>query len=264
MQKFGYSLIIALALLMTLVEGSRLYAMLQANSGLHLAQSDCGTCHMSGKSVNAAQAGMLISSQETLCAKCHAAAIKLSHPSGFTPKTKLPPTYPLDWKGDLTCSTCHDIHGNRPGLMRETKLGKDLCLSCHDVQFFQKMRDGGASTMVGHLSSTAEVHVPTLDRYSRQCLECHGQKADPKLSTEIDRNGVLRHANSSVNHPIGVNYQKAAAFGGYRARAAVERKIVLPNGQVGCVSCHLGYSREHGKLVVDSARSTLCFECHDL
>jgi predicted CXXCH cytochrome family protein len=264
MKKSGFSLVIALVLLAMLAGGNRLYAMLIVNSSQHLAKSDCVSCHMAGKNVSQQQAGMLIASQEILCGKCHPTSLKISHPSGFTPLAKLPDTYPLDWKGDLTCSTCHDIHGSSPGLMRGTKQGKDLCLTCHDAKFFQKMRDGGSSMMVGHLSSGAEVNTPTLDAYSRQCLECHGRNGDPKLSTNIDRNGVLRHASSSVNHPIGVNYQKAAAFGGYRARAIVERKIILPNGQVGCVSCHLGYSKDHGKLVSGTASSTLCFECHDL
>ncbi|MDP3844458.1 MAG: cytochrome c3 family protein [Oxalobacteraceae bacterium] len=264
MKKSGFSLFVVVALFAMLAGGSRLYAMLVADSSQHLAKSDCAGCHMAGKNVSPQQAGLLIASQEALCGKCHPTALKISHPSGFTPQTKPPETYPLDWKGDLTCSTCHDIHGNSPGLMRGTSQGKDLCLTCHDPKFFQKMRDGGSSMMVGHLGSGSDVNTPTLDAYSRQCLECHGRNGDPKLSTNIDRNGVLRHASSSINHPIGVNYQQAAAFGGYRARAIVERKIVLPNGQVGCVSCHLGYSKEHGKLVSGTARSTLCFECHDL
>lgn len=264
MKKYGFKLLAALALLTLLALGSQLYAMLGANSGGHLAQSDCSTCHMEGKNVSAQQAGMLVASQESLCVRCHPSALKISHPSGFTPRTKPSPNYPLDWKGDLTCSTCHDIHASKPGLMRGTLQGKDLCLSCHDAKFFQSMRDGGSSMMVGHLSNGAGINAPTLDAYSRQCLECHARSGDPKLSTNIDGNGVLRHASSSVNHPIGVNYQKAAAFGGYRAKAIVERKIVLPNGLIGCVSCHMGYSREHGKLVSGTARSTLCFECHDL
>lgn len=264
MKKSGFSLFAAIALLVMLAGGNRLYAMLASDSSPHLAKSECAGCHMAGKNVSPQQAGMLTASQEALCGKCHPTALTISHPSGFTPKIKTPETYPLDWKGDLTCSTCHDIHGRSRGLMRGTSQGKELCLNCHDALFFRKMRDGGSSMMVGHLGSGSEVNTPTLDAYSRQCLECHGSNGDPKLSTNIDRNGVLRHASSSVNHPIGVNYQKAAAFGGYRPRAIVERKIVLPNGQVGCVSCHLGYSREHGKLVSGTARSTLCFECHDL
>lgn len=263
MKKYGFSLVVGLALLVLLIGGNRLYAMLGTNSSGHLAKSDCTSCHMAGKNVSAQQASMLIASQEALCRKCHPTALKLSHPSGFSPKGKPPETYPLDWKGDLTCSTCHDIHGSKPGLMRGSKQGKDLCLSCHDAKFFQKMRDGGSSMMVGHLSNGAEVNTPTLDSYSRQCMECHAGSGDQKLSSSI-RNGVLRHASNSVNHPIGVNYQQAGAFGGYRARAIVERKIFLPNGQIGCVSCHLGYSKEHGKLVSGTARSSLCFECHDL
>lgn len=264
MKKYGFSLVVALAVLVLLLGGNRLYAMLKTNSSQHLAKSDCTSCHMAGKDVSAQQAGMLTASQEALCGKCHPTALKISHPSGFTPKAKLPDIYPLDWKGDLTCSTCHDIHASNPGLLRGSEQGKNLCLTCHDAKFFQNMRDGGSSMMVGHLSNGAQINAPTLDAYSRQCMECHDRNGDPKLSSTIDRNGVLRHASSSVNHPIGVNYQKAAAFGGYRAQAIVERKIMLPNGQIGCVSCHLGYSKDHGKLVADTARSTLCFECHDL
>lgn len=251
-------------LLVLLIAGSQLYAMLAAKGRQHLATSDCGSCHLAGKNVSPQQAGMLVASQEALCAKCHPNTLKISHPSGFTPSTKPPANYPLDWKGDLTCSTCHDVHDDGPGLLREAKVGKELCLSCHDARFFQKMRDGGASTMAGHLSGSFDIHATTLDAYSRQCMECHERNGDPRLAASINRNGVLRHASNSVNHPIGVDYQKATAFGGYRARAVVERKILLPNGQVGCVSSHLGYSKDHGKLVSGTARSTLCFECHDL
>lgn len=264
MKKSGSSVLIALALLATLAVGSRLYAVLLADSKQHLAKSDCASCHLAGKNVNPEQAGMLIASQESLCGKCHPSAIKISHPSGFTPKIKPPDNYPLDWKGDLTCSTCHNIHGTGTGLMRETKIGKDLCLTCHDANFFRKMRDGGTSLMVGHLGSGAETNTATLDVYSRQCMECHIKNGDPRLATKIDPNGVLRHASSSVNHPIGVNYQKATVYGGYRAQAIVERKIILPNGQVGCISCHLGYTKDHGKLVIGTGGSTLCFECHNL
>jgi len=213
--------------------------------------------------MTAQQAGLLTASQEVLCSKCHPAATKVSHPSGFQPKTKPGDAYPLDWKGDLTCSTCHDVHSKRPGLMRGAKSGKDLCFACHDGEFFRKMRDGGASLMVGHLSKGIDGN-PTLDNYSRQCMECHGRSGDPRLATLVDRNGVARHASRSVNHPVGVNYQKATSFGGYRPRNIVERKLLLPNGLVSCVSCHQGYMKEHGKLVVTRAESKLCYECHDL
>lgn len=264
MKKSTFSVVVALAALLALVIGGLPYAMFNGSGKQHLEKADCAGCHLAGNNVNAQQAGMLIASQEVLCSKCHPAAIKVSHPSGFQPKVKPADIYPLDWKGDLTCSTCHDVHGSGHGLMRGAKRGKDLCFACHESDFFRKMRDGGASLMVGHLSGGIDSEAPTLDVYSRQCMECHGNSGDPRLATMVDRNGVVRHASRSVNHPVGADYQKAAAFGGYRPRKVVERKLLLPNGLVSCVSCHAGYQKEHGKLVVTKADSKLCYECHDL
>ena len=44
----------------------------------------------------------------------------------------------------------------------------------------------------------------------------------------------------------------------------LSKKILLPMGLVSCVSCHEGYSQNHGKLVISNAGSALCFACHDL
>ena len=37
-----------------------------------------------------------------------------------------------------------------------------------------------------------------------------------------------------------------------------------PDGGIGCVSCHAGYSAEHGGLVLPATGSGLCYACHDL
>ncbi|MDP2369654.1 cytochrome c3 family protein [Rhodoferax sp.] len=251
---------LALAAVLT----SALYAKLAAVISPHLQQSDCASCHLAGKGVTTQTASLLTSTQEALCAKCHPAATTLSHPSGFQPKNAPPPPYALDWKGELTCSTCHDIHAGRRGIMRGEKVGREFCQACHDAGFFKRMRDGGASLLAGHLAKGVDSNAPELDPYSRKCMECHGENANPRLATRVDRQGVVRHATPSANHPIGMSYQKAATFGGYRERRLVERRLMLPGGQVGCVSCHSGYQKEHGKLVVPKEKSALCFECHDL
>lgn len=265
MKKSAFKLLAATALLAMLAAGSSwLQATLAGSGQTHLQKEDCASCHLGGRNVTAQQASMLVGSQESLCGRCHPTAIRVSHPSGFQPRNKPVDTYPLDWKGDLTCSTCHEVHGSSPGLMRGTKSGKELCFACHDANFFRKMRDGGASLMVGHLSRSADAGAVVLDVYSRQCMECHGGNADPRIATSIDRNGIARHAGSKVNHPVGVNYQKAFTYGGYRQRRVVEKKLLLPDGMVSCVSCHHGYLKDHGKLVVTTAQSRLCYECHDL
>lgn len=243
--------------------GAWLYAAHNPLSQPHLSTGDCASCHLAGKSVTAGQAHLLSGAQETLCLKCHPKALQASHPSGLTPKKSPPAAYPLDWKGDLTCSTCHEIHGSKPGLLRGDKQGKDLCFSCHDAKFFEKMRDGGNSITAGHLKGGVDSRAPNLDSYSQKCMGCHATLTGKMLSN-VDQSGLARHFTLSASHPIGANYKDAVKFGGYRQISQLSPKVMLPEGKVGCVSCHSGYSKEHGKLIAPTARSALCFECHDL
>lgn len=236
-----------------------------ANRPGHLADSQCGSCHLGDRNVTPADAAKLVASQEVLCGRCHANALQMSHPSGLIPGRPLPAGYPLDWKGDLTCSTCHEPHGTRAGLLRGDKRGKDICLSCHDEAFFALMKDSGVSiTSSGHLNATRlELHAMDLDPYSLECMDCHSGSGDlPQVA--IDRRAILRHGSGSVNHPIGRRYREAAKSGGYRPERLLSKKVWLPDGKISCVSCHQGYSKDHGKLVLPKGRSTLCFECHDL
>ncbi len=222
----------------------------------------CEGCHLAGKDVTPEQAHLLIASQEKLCGSCHAKAIQVSHPSGFAPRNRPPAEYPLDWKGDLTCSTCHEVHGKAPGLMRGSKRRRELCLACHDAKFFNRMKDQGASMMAsGHLATDAALAAAGVDSYSIQCMDCHESHGDSNAPS-IDRNMIMRH--NGVNHPIAVKYAEAARAGGYRPVELVMRRILLPNGRISCISCHDGYNSAHGKLATPTIGSALCFECHDL
>ncbi len=231
----------------------------------HLSATACGTCHLAARDVRPEQASKLVSTQEVLCAGCHPKSVRASHPSGVATKSALPAQYPADWKGDLTCSSCHQVHGTRPGLMRGAARGRALCLACHETAFFEKMKDQGASLeLTGHLNAGVELSQAfELDPYSLQCMGCHGAHDNPK-GARIDRNGNLRHASGSANHPIGRRYAVAAGYGGYRPEGLLAKSVWLPDGKVSCVSCHQAYSREHGKLVTVRRGSALCFECHDL
>ena len=232
-----------------------------AENGEHFVQA-CDRCHLAQIEITNENADKLFASQEYLCARCHAESMKVSHPSGIKVSGPLPEGFPLDWKGDMTCSTCHDVHakvGN--GLMRSEKRGRDLCFSCHDDSFFQRMRDGGTSLMLsGHLASNL-TQFAGIDTYSIQCIECHEEEsAAPNVL--IDKSGVIRHGSGSSNHPIGVSYQKAYSYGGYRPRTSLPAEVITPNGNLSCVSCHLGYSQEHGKLI--RPYPGMCSMCHDL
>ena len=233
-------------------------------AGAHLSQSACQDCHVARDPADLAGARKLLATQEVLCGRCHAAAIKVSHPSGFAPREKMAEAFPVDWKGELTCSTCHAVHGDNQGLLRGERRGRDLCLACHDAKFFAGMRDKGESlVMSGHLNAGVELNGGTLDPYSLQCLSCHGAKGEsPAVS--INQRNVLRHNSGRANHPIGMRYADAERAGGYRPAATVSRLLLLPNGRVGCVSCHQGFSKDHGKLTAPRAGSKICYQCHDI
>lgn len=225
---------------------------------------ECVGCHLAGQGTNKTNASQLTSSQQALCGQCHRGALELSHPSGFTPTRPISRDYPLDWKGDMSCSTCHNVHEGKPGLMRGNLTGKAFCLSCHEQQFFTGMADRGVSIQRrGHLAVADNPVMRDLDAYSIQCLECHMERGEgPQVS--LDQRGVLRHSSGSVNHPIGINYHKVASRGLYRPASQLKAGIKLPDGKLSCVSCHTGYSQKHGALVVKNDRSALCLECHNI
>lgn len=230
----------------------------------HLSGIDCGGCHLSGKEVRPEQASKLVASQEALCGTCHPDAIRISHPSGFAPKAALPAEYPPDWKSDLTCSTCHRVHGTGPGLLRGAKRGKEMCLACHDAAFFNSMKDqGGSIEQSGHLHPGIALGNIELDAYSLHCMGCHGGQAGPE-AVSVGRNGLLRHASGSANHPIGKRYRESSKSGGFHPEGRLSKKILLPDGKISCVSCHQAYKKDHGKLVMSNRGSALCLECHNL
>ena len=260
MQRAYKSGIATFVVFTVLGSGSWLYAIV-GKQAIHPLNEECASCHMAGANTTVANAGMLVGNQEQLCGGCHANALKMSHPSGFAPQPgrAVPAAYPLDWKGDLTCSTCHKVHSDLPGKMRGVAHGRQLCMACHDQTFFEKMADGGESViMSGHLGIPNSQTWLTLDPYSIQCMECHDSRGD----VAVDANLITRHG--SQNHPVGRNYAEAERYGSYKPAAMLSQKIHLPNGKVSCVSCHETFTKNHGKLLTTGNITTLCFECHDL
>lgn len=233
-------------------------------SGVHPRSAACADCHLAGAETTPENAHQLVASQEKLCVECHPKALETSHPTGMPPTGPVPPEYPLDWKGDVTCSTCHQIHGGTPMLIRGGSTGRELCLACHEQTFFTRMSDRGTSIQRrGHLSMSRGDVNSLLDGLSRECMSCHEDNGDAGL-VSINRRGVLLHGGGGANHPIGSDYAKAARSGSFRSINQLNKAIFLPEGKMACVSCHVAYSKEHGGLVISNRGSRLCMECHDL
>lgn len=241
-------------------------ASLEAAGGrnAHLAGIECGACHLAGTDVDQVRASKLVLPEETLCTRCHEHAVQLSHPTGFAPGRTLPVEYPLDRNGNLTCSTCHLPHGWEPGLLRGDKHAKEFCRACHEEAFFSRMKDAGMSIVIsGHLNIHHGHGTLDIDPHSLHCLGCHVDGHSSGGTVSVGRNGTLNISRGAAPHPIGRNYRDASRKGNFRPeREVLQRKIVLPDGKISCVSCHEAYTKDHGRLVERLDRSALCLSCH--
>ena len=195
------------------------------------------------------------------CTACHAGAAEASHPVGFVPSRPLPDAFPLDAEGVMTCSTCHDPNAGTPGLLRAAADGGHICLSCHETAFFADLPDPVRVFMfAGHLD-TRGGSIAGIDAFSLRCMVCHTDRGPTTVRTASTSN-TLQYDAGSNNHSIGAKYTEATRYGGYESMATLPDEILLPEGRVGCVSCHVPYSREHGR--PPHTRNGLCLTCHAL
>ncbi len=109
----------------------------------HPRGEECALCHLVDPLRQRSKTWML-EPQEAACGKCHLAAVKSGHPSGFPPGRTLPAEFPIEWTGNLTCSTCHTVHfkagdddANAGPHLRVDRVGRDFCLSCHEKSMFE-------------------------------------------------------------------------------------------------------------------------------
>ena len=183
-------MISVLALLV--VSGRVIYDLRAGNT--HPGDVGCESCHLAREAIDESNAQMLIDSQEVLCKDCHENALTASHPSGFEPAYALPEIFPLDWKAELTCSTCHAVHSSTRGLMVTHLTGKELCHSCHDQEFFDNMKDMGSSIFASGHGATEDIDFGAeMDPFSARCMECHAE-AEGALNIEYSSGGIIRHS----------------------------------------------------------------------
>ena len=229
----------------------------------HPRNMPCNSCHISSDNITQDNAGQLLATQEKLCSSCHEDALKVSHPSGLIPTIKTPDIFPLDWKHELTCSSCHDVHSVSHSTIRGNLRGRQLCLSCHNMAFFRAMTDDGISIQQSVHKNKSSNNFSSVDSYSLECLNCHANEGDKK-SIAISARGIVKHSSGAVNHPVGTLYRNAQNRGSYKEMSKISSNIILPDGKVSCISCHKGYSKKHGEMVETKSTTALCLECHDM
>ncbi|HAZ09394.1 MAG TPA: hypothetical protein DCZ01_12955 [Elusimicrobia bacterium] len=144
-------------------------------------------------------------------------------------------------KGASSCVFCHFSHQTkiqRPLWMKEGRL---------DSSAFgrESLRVGGAKTGL--------------------CLSCHDGSIAPALKSHSSLAAGSRRQFQAIDfgagHPVGVDY--LAAF--HRSPddyndPALNPKIILEEGKVGCPSCHV--THDLNAVSASNVRDEACMDCH--
>jgi len=250
-----------------------------ADTNPHLSKTACHECHLRDPSrlqKDEASTKLFVSDIETICLRCHSEiSLSMTHPTAVRPTIPIPPDMFLDWKGEITCTTCHYMHqdetspyGGRMFLRRNSR-GRDFCFECHKKEFLNQRS-------LGHALASGKAHrtrftpfegsQETIDESSFVCMTCHDGSVSGDAGTTTLNMGIWRHESYSGrnSHPVGVDYNRAWSRKKreYTPMAMLPDTIVLPNGKVECVSCHNLYSDNEHLLSINNYGSRLCLTCH--
>jgi predicted CXXCH cytochrome family protein len=238
----------------------------------HSFEDRCLDCHLTtpgpGEGV-----GTFIKDVTAMCTTCHKEALELSHPVDVRPSMKVPASFPLNWKGELSCVTCHSAHdpGYGESHLRSRASGQGLCVMCHD-NLESEMHT--LSMDSAHVSGRPNARLGEnrfgvgLDKLSMKCLSCHDAifAKDADVANPLFTKNMYMYniGSMGLSHPIGMSYAetKRKYMGAYRDISDIPKEIKLFGGAVGCGSCHSLYSKRHFELVMSNAGSRLCLGCH--
>ena len=205
-----------------------------------------------------------------------------NHPVGVVPSASvaIPAGWPLDDDGTITCLTCHreaPAHSGRSvprlrGLGSPAAGGVEFCARCHG-----QGEEHNAKSV--HWLALGVAHVPgegaethavngSLDAGTRQCLSCHdGVNATESKNMTPGTSSRGYSGDSRRNHPVGVPYHDQSRpkdLSPLRPASLLPREVTLPDGKVGCTSCHNLYAGTRYLLTVSIQGSELCLTCHDM
>jgi predicted CXXCH cytochrome family protein len=240
----------------------------------HDFEEKCYICHVGLKDPS-----ILTRDVDQLCIFCHPDSGQRSHPSGIYPAKNLPSQFPL-FRDKLVCVSCHFPHKNYkqidsdiqemelgPYLLRAREAGKLFCHQCHQGDFVSFKVDSHALSLKrAHSGALSYELKDSVDDNSRECLSCHDGTLSVESATQIRGVNWEHSKDIGLSHPISVDYaevyfKKSRTF---HPPQALDSKIRLINGKIGCETCHDHYSELEKKLVMDNFRSRLCLSCHNL
>lgn len=132
----------------------------------------------------------------------------------------------------------------------------------------------------GRLIKRRDVNGTAPDLESAKCLSCHDGSFASDVTSGLAPRGMRGFLGKESEHPIGMYYSAVGKgkFGKYVPRGVLNPAIVLVDGRVSCVSCHVKDSAKDNrlmsttsdhesctggeKLAVSNYGSGLCLSCH--
>jgi predicted CXXCH cytochrome family protein len=208
------------------------------------------------------------------CQSCHRADALFSHPIGVAPVGVNAPGLPLQ-AGRMTCLTCHTEAAPDHGMSRGLADGSNAMLRAASAEALCGQCHMGSQRGSGHTRGVARAHLSwpnnkrgggrsrfELDVETQNCLSCH----DGTVAQDVAVRAGDRPEGSHVSsHPVGVPQAPRLGRNSIAPMVpatAVNHRVRLFDGNVGCGSCHSLYSKEAKLLVMSNFRSALCLSCH--
>lgn len=132
-------------------------------------------------------------------------------------------------------------------------------------------------------ATTAAVRFPSTSR-ADACMQCHDGSAARQVHLKPAGTPMQYRGQLTVGHPVGMDYERYAVKNPstYTSAAKLDKRVVLEEGAVTCLSCHRPKSQTPSVPIseltqtadescnVDSGYTTgpsqtgLCMTCHTL
>jgi predicted CXXCH cytochrome family protein len=241
----------------------------------------CNHCHIlvPGQS-KTVQKNVFRKNIDDLCQECHAASLEdnLNHRVGIRPSMRVPSDLHLNDKGELSCVTCHDPHGeyvsgrssSRTYFLRRNMLKRELCLACHGEENYQEPKTTVELLAPVNNAVVDALPVPLIGMVSDDRLEevvVQINDADLVLSVHNKTFSTLLKLREGINTirisgtdvvPLVVNIlfnpalPKDMTYRRYSSHGMLNRKD--------CFVCHEERGRTYA---ISGDDAKLCAKCHD-
>ncbi|HWR97795.1 MAG TPA: cytochrome c3 family protein [Candidatus Methanoperedens sp.] len=241
----------------------------------------CTHCHLAvpGRG-RAFQRTLFRKNIDDLCQECHAAALEdnLNHRVGIRPSMRVPADLHLNERGELSCVTCHDPHGEyvsstsgtRTWFLRRQMLKRELCLACHADENFEEPRialtllapannavvDALPVPLIGTVSQAGVGEVDVEINDARLVLSVEHGTFSTMLKLKDGINTVRISGRGLVPEVLNILFNPALpremTYRLYRSHGMANRKD--------CFVCH---DREAHSFAITGSDAALCGRCHE-